>query len=73
MQAQFDSPPRAAQVFCELDKDKTGTPQLHSRIHVHVRHACIHSRTGTLNYEEVTQLASRFFDGRQPAEAHPRY
>ena len=22
--------------------------------------------SGTLNYEEVTQLASRFFDGRQP-------
>ena len=22
--------------------------------------------SGTLNYEEVTKLASRFFDGRQP-------
>ena len=27
---------------------------------------------GTLNYEEVTQLARRFFDGREPTEARIR-
>merc|ERR1719399_136478 len=30
------------------------------------------NNSGTLNYEEVTQLARRFFDGRQPTEARIR-
>mmetsp|Transcript_13579 Transcript_13579/g.32217 ORF Transcript_13579/g.32217 Transcript_13579/m.32217 type:complete len:88 (+) Transcript_13579:2150-2413(+) len=29
-------------------------------------------KSGKLNYEEVAQLASRFFDGRQPTEARIR-
>ena len=29
-------------------------------------------KSGTLSYEEVTQLASRFFDGRQPTEKRIR-
>ena len=31
-----------------------------------------YSSVGTLNYEEVTQLARRFFDGREPTEARIR-
>ena len=34
--------------------------------------AATHTSVGTLNYEEVTQLARRFFDGRQPTEARIR-